>query len=57
MGSGIGLFIICPVCGLVLFGWFACWQMLFLYRADAPFPMCIGEGLSVSRFLWEPVSC
>ena len=26
----------------------------FLYRADVPFPMFIGEVLSVFRFLWEP---
>ena len=59
-----------PVCGVwfwvvyhlsgvwaCLFGWFACWQMFFLYRADGPFPMFIGEVLSVFRFLWEPASC
>ena len=41
--------------GLVFFCWFAFWHMLdFLYRADAPFPMFIGEALSVFRFLWEP---
>ena len=34
--------------GLVLFGWFAFWHLLdFLYRADAPFPIFIGEVLSV----------
>ena len=50
------LSILCPVCGL-LYDWFAGWQLLILFRADAPFPMFIGEVLSVCRFLWEPVSC
>ena len=41
----------------VLNGWFACWQLLVLYRAEAPFPMFIGEVLSIFRFLWEPLAC
>ena len=52
-----------PVCGsgLVCYllpgvwaCWFACCQLLILYRADAPFPMCIGEVPFVFWFLWEP---
>ena len=57
LGFGFRLSIICSVCGLGLFGWFAYWLVLFLYRADARFPMFIGEVLSVFRFLWEPASC
>ena len=31
------------------------WQLLVLFRAEAPLPMFIGEVLSVFR--WEPVAC
>ena len=53
VGSGFCLSFLCPMCGRGLFvrlpvgiGW-------FLYRADAPFPMFIGELLSDFRCLWR----
>ena len=39
------------VVGFVLFGWFVYWLLLVLFRADAPFPIFIGEVLSVFLFL------
>ena len=45
---------LCPGCGLGFYvagfpvGFCFCW---FLFRADAPFPIFIGEVLSVFRFL------
>ena len=53
-GRVYGLSLLCPGCGLVLFGWFAIRLMLVLFRADAPFPIFIGEVLSVFLFLCGP---
>ena len=43
--------------GLFVFGWFACWHMLDLFRADALFPMFIGEVLSVFGLYGALASC
>ena len=65
---GLCQFACWPVCGVwfvvslrmpCLWAWFIWLVCLlafvgFLYRADAPFPIFIGEVLSVFRFIWEP---
>ena len=53
MGSGL----VCYLLPGVWACWFACWQMLILYLADAPFPMFIGEVMSVFGFFGNPASC
>ena len=49
------LFLVCPAGGLGFF-WLGCLLAYvgFLYWADAPSPMFLGEVLSGFRFLWEP---
>ena len=41
----------------LFFGGFVGWQMLILYRADAPFPMSIGEVLSVLNLFLVLLDC
>ena len=52
------LFLVCPVCGLGLYGWVACWHMLDLCIGLMPFSYIFRGGVvRFSVFLGALASC